>query len=106
MTGPFEGKKNVYLCPDCGHGFVTMDSVEGVTPFMTGCLNCQSMAQSLMYKIPQQVLGNPAVYWIRPPMDEWDKYSVHVRDHLSRGGLIRDDHGAKDIKKRKRSVRH
>lgn len=87
----FKGKKNVYLCPDCGHGFVSQDVAEGVTPFMTGCLNCGSMARSMMYNIPQELLGTPAVHWHRPKKEDWPKYSPGIQAHLEKGGLIRSD---------------
>ena len=73
MDHNFRGKKNVYICGDCGHGFVTQDMAEGVTPFMTTCLNCAAHATSMMYNIPQEILGSPAVRWIRPPEKIWPK---------------------------------
>lgn len=93
MKEPEAGRKNVYLCPDCGHGFVSEDAAEGVTPFMTTCLNCGGMAGSMFYNIPQQLLGRPAVRWVRPPESEWGRLNPSTQEHLRRGGLIRDDHG-------------
>lgn len=87
----FNGKKNIYLCPDCGHGFVTKDCAEGVTPFMTQCLICGSFARSMMYNIPQELLGTPAIRWIRPKKEVWGKLSAGLQQHLEKGGLIRDD---------------
>jgi len=88
----FKGKKNVYLCPECGHGFVSQDMAEGVTPFMTSCINCGAMARSMMYNIPQELLGRHAVMWVRPPQAEWPKYSISTQQHLENGGLVRSDH--------------
>lgn len=101
----FKGKKNVYLCGDCGHGFVSKDLDEGVTPFMTTCLNCGSTARSMMYNIPQELLGAAAVRWVRPPESEWPKFSPSTQEHLKRGGLIRSDHKALFRGKKKRLFR-
>ena len=101
MENPFQGKKNLYLCDDCGHGFITQDRDAGVTPMFTTCLNCKATARSAMYQIPKEWLAKttPAVRWIRPPKGEWGKFSPSTVDHLERGGLIRND--MKPAKKRK-----
>lgn len=99
----FQGKKNIYLCHDCGHGFISKDIHDGVTPFMTTCLNCKApTAQSLWYKYPQVLLqdATAAVNWVRPLQEEWGRYSPAVQDHLAKGGLIRSDQ-LKGQKKRK-----
>lgn len=101
----FKGKKNIYLCTKCGHGFVSEDADEGVTPFMTTCLSCRLMtAQSMMYAAPQEMLAHiePAVRWVRPPESEWAGFSKSVRDHLAREGLIRSDQPLHWRKPRKR----
>lgn len=98
----FKGKKNVYLCAVCGHGFVSQDVDDGYTPFMTPCLACDAMATSLVYKIPQEILGKPAVQWYRPPENEWPNFSPGVQEHLREGGLVRRDRK----QKRRRMVRH
>lgn len=105
MESPFKGKKNIYLCSDCGHGFVSQDRDAGVTPFMTTCLNCGSMARSMMYAAPQEILADvhPAVTWITPPKNEWGKYTPSTRQHLEKGGLIRSDMLKR--KKRKTGIR-
>lgn len=84
----FEGKKNVYMCCDCGHGFVSMDVDEGVTPFTAPCLNCDGLAKSFFYNIPQEILGNHAVEWFRPSAKASKKLPKPVREHVERGGLI------------------
>jgi len=101
MNG-FQGKKNVYICDDCGHGFVSMDVDAGVTPFLTSCLNCGALAKSMCYKIPQPLLGTPAVTWLRPRKEIWGKFSIGIQQHLEKGGLIRSDtKGLPGDKKRK-----
>ena len=106
MDGGFKGKKNVYICGDCGHGFVTQDSNEGTTPFQTTCLNCGCMASSMFYNIPQELLGNPAVRWIKPLRATWGKFNPAIRHHLEMGGLIRNDtKGLPSTKPRKKAFR-
>jgi len=86
----FKGKKNIYLCRDCGHGFVSVDIEEGTTPFMTKCLNCGLFAQSLCYAAPQKMLEDikPAVEWYRPSGDELSAMSAGTNQHVKMGGLI------------------
>jgi uncharacterized Zn finger protein len=87
---PFKGQKNVYICPDCGHGFVSQDVDEGTTPFTTMCLHCGQAARSLFYKIPQQILtGVAAVQWYRPEPAEVINLTAAAREHVERGGLLR-----------------
>lgn len=87
----FKGKKNIYLCQVCGHGFVSQDADEGTTPFMSPCLNCPAMAHSMMYAAPQEMLADmePAVIWYLPPFIERARLSDSVRAHIQNGGLIR-----------------
>ena len=100
MKHPFKGKKNVYICRACGHGFVSQDRDGGVTPFLTTCLNCGKLeAASMMYRIPQELLGTPAVTWLQPPKKAWKNYAKGIRDHLEKGGLIRHDTPTKSNKK-------
>jgi hypothetical protein len=86
----FQGKKNIYLCENCGHGFVTLDVDEGVTPFGTACLNkaCGKIAHSLFYRCPQEMLRSisPALEWYRP--DSLQGLSAWTCEHVEKGGLI------------------
>ncbi len=88
----FEGKKNVYLCEKCGHGFTSKDVDEGVTPFMTRCLNatCGGTAFSLCYKIPQGILApvDEAVEWYRPTPEQVIAMSHGIQEHVRAGGLL------------------
>lgn len=87
----FVGKKNIYLCHDCGQGFVTQDVDNGVTPFMTSCLNpdCGKMAQSMFYRCPQDMLTDvrPALEWYAPTLEEVASRPA-VLEHVRKGGLI------------------
>lgn len=88
----FQGKKNIYMCERCGHGFVTQDVDDGVTPFLTRCLNpeCTGLAASFCYQAPQQMLLKirPALEWYRPTGEALATLDPGVLDHVERGGLI------------------
>jgi predicted nucleic acid-binding Zn-ribbon protein len=88
----FQGKKNVYMCPKCGHGFVTIDIDEGVTPFLTGCLHsgCNGLAVSFCYRAPQDILADvrPALEWYRPTGEDLAALKPASLDHVARGGLL------------------
>lgn len=89
-----KNRKNVYICPACGHGFVSLDVDEGVTPFMSPCLACGQMAHSLCYKIPDALLGAPAVEWYRPDAEFLARATSATRGHVEMGGLISRRTGA------------
>ncbi len=86
------GKKNIYICPSCGHGFVTVDKDDGTTPFMTDCQRpgCGKAAHSLFYRCPQDMLADvqPALEWYRPTVLELGDKPPHVLDHIAKGGLL------------------
>lgn len=88
--GSFKGQRNIYMCASCGHGFVSEDVDDGVTPFATPCLHpgCGGFAQSFFYRAPQEALArvNPALEWYRPTAVEL--LTPAVRDHVDKGGLI------------------
>lgn len=88
-----EHKRNIYLCPQCGHGFVSIDLHQGVTPFATPCLRrpiCRGIATSMFYMAPQQFLERvqPAIEWHRPTEVEMFNMDLGVRQHVEKGGLI------------------
>jgi len=93
MDFSFQGKKNLYLCQTCGHGFVSQDMAEGTTPDMTPCLNrnCTSMAHSMMYAAPQEMLADmePAVTWHRPMVRQLETMKPAMVEYVRQGGLIR-----------------
>lgn len=88
----FKGKKNIYMCRKCGHGFVTVDIDEGVTPFQTSCLNpgCGGHAASFCYRAPQEILADirPALEWYRPTSEEMATLKPASLDHVAQGGLL------------------
>lgn len=90
--GTLVGKKNIYFCSECGHGFVTVDRDNGVTPFMTTCdrAPCAAAAYSFFYRAPQEMLKNiePAYEWYRPSEEDLAGKSDQVKDHVARGGLL------------------
>lgn len=86
------GKKNIYLCETCGHGFVSQDVDKGITPFTTHCINsaCNGHARSLMYAAPQRILADisPAIEWYKPTFAERKKMPATTRRHCENDGLI------------------
>lgn len=86
------GKKNIYICRTCGHGFVTVDRDAGVTPFMTNCdrAPCAAPAYSFFYGAPQEMLKDiePAYEWYRPSDEELAGKPDPVKDHVAHGGLL------------------
>lgn len=88
----FKGKKNIYLCAECGHGFVSEDIDEGVTPFMDRCPICETgMGTSLFYNVPQEILEKkPArVEWHKPAKKDIRKANPSLKQHYEKGGLKR-----------------
>lgn len=94
-------RKNVYLCEDCGGGFVSADLEEGVTPFMTKCVLCGGTASSLFYNVPQQILANlpHRLEWYKPSKREYKKLSLGAQSHVDKGGLISREVPPKKIKR-------
>jgi hypothetical protein len=83
----FQGKKNVYTCQTCAWKAITVDLVEGVTPFMIGCERplCEGDAYSAGYVVDQTLL--PTHEWYRPDTKEAKRLGRLWRDHLKGGGL-------------------
>lgn len=87
----YQGKKNVYTCPK-GHKTVTVDTDDGVTPFMLGCRqkdddgkhNCTQMARSSMYRVDQTL--TPEFEWYKP--DNMKGLNLSERGHVKKGGLL------------------
>ena len=85
----YRGKRNIYACSACKHKFVTIDLVEGTTPFMLRCLHCKdSSAQSSCYKVPQDLL--PTHEWYKPDEAEYAKLDSdpNTKEHVDMGGLL------------------
>lgn len=86
-----EGMKNIYTCPK-GHETVTVDSDEGVTPFVLRCRqkaddgkhNCTEMAKSAMYDVDQT---RKAEYeWFMP--STLKGLNSSEIEHVRKGGLL------------------
>lgn len=84
-------RRNVYMCPKCGKGFVSEDIDQGTTPFMVNCLTdgCDGKAESFCYKAPAELLSryNPAVEFYKPTYQERKKMTHAMQQHVSKGGL-------------------
>lgn len=84
-----EGKDmvNCYRCHNCGNIIKTVNTEDGVTPFVIQCDKCNGEATSLMYidVLPDEV----ATYeWYRPSLKFVLKTTTSVREHVLNGGLI------------------
>lgn len=87
----FEGKKNIYVCDKCSGHIVTVDLVEGVTPFTTGCKatpGCKGVMRSSMYRVFDQSM-KASHEWYKPDARELAmEPNAAVVDHVERGGLL------------------
>lgn len=88
------GERNAYRCDKCRGEIVTVNLVDGVTPFMVDCRakwpgTCEGMAKSSFYRIDQ---ASPAGWgWYRPDETELARLeALHpgVRQHVEAGGLL------------------
>jgi hypothetical protein len=99
MVMSYIGKKNIYMCPKCGRGFITLDVDKGTTPFLTGCLTegCTGLARSFCYHAPQMLLDDlaPALEWYQPEESEFAALSAATQVHVKNGGLISRRRGAR-----------
>ena len=108
-------KLNIYTCNTCGGRIVTVDLVEGTTPFMVGCrvtehdaklranedglaieelrglwdtLKCKGDMYSSFYRVPPDA-PEPTWEWYKPDAKEYAKLPlVTRRDHVDKGGLL------------------
>lgn len=85
------GEKNAYRCEECQYVYVTVDLVDGVTPFMLRCRNpekpeCGGWMKSAFYRIdPARV---PDGEWYRPDKAEASFLSKPLFHHVKQGGLL------------------
>lgn len=77
---------NRWSC-DCGYSILTVEHVDGVTPFMVPCGRCGGMAKSHSYKVTVGPNEKPDGEWRMPTADEYRKLNAGCRDHCDRGGL-------------------
>jgi hypothetical protein len=86
----YQGKINTYTCPK-GHVTVTIDTDDGVTPFMIRCRqhadhaehNCTEAAKSAGYRCDQKL--TPEYEWFRP--QSLEGLSPAMKHHVQQGGL-------------------
>lgn len=90
---------NYYRCEKCRQYTVSKDLADGVTPFMIRChatQDCQGMAQSCFYRVPQTTHQQPHIIWYKPSPDELAQYVANldpirqeeVKEHVNKGGLL------------------
>jgi hypothetical protein len=92
-------KINAYTC-SIGHRVITVDRIDGVTPFSITCPKCReelgttTYAESAMYKVVQD--QKPEYEFYKPTKQELDdlqkscsqqEYEYHL-EHLAKGGLL------------------
>lgn len=84
-----EGKINVYVCPKCRAEHVTINTVDGVTPFLIRCRDatgCQDdFAQSCFYRVDQN--RRPRWEWYRPAADDPVMKNPGMKEYVAQGGL-------------------
>lgn len=80
------GLVNAYVCA-AGHTTWTRNANEGVTPFIIDCPNCEQLARSQFYRVPQQ--GQPVTHeWYRPTKRWTRRLPADEREHIELGGLL------------------
>lgn len=71
----------------CGYSILTVEHVDGVTPFLVPCGRCGGVAKSHFYKVTVGPNEKPDGEWRMPTADEYRKLNAECRDHCDRGGL-------------------
>ncbi len=84
----FQGKKNGYICQDCGCRIVTVDRDAGVTPFSIGCRRgcCKGLMYSSFYRVPQDL--EASWEWYRAEDGEVRAMPPGCWEHHRQGGLF------------------
>lgn len=81
------GLINRYVCDSKTHAFHTINLNVGTTPFITKCLECDSLAQSSMYQVKNKI--NLVKYcWYRPIREFMLRLDVGTQRHVLNGGLV------------------
>lgn len=83
-----QGQKNLYQCNTCQGQIVTLDLVDGTTPFILPCYvtpGCEGDMHSAFYnnihpRVPFQF------EWFKP--QTLDGYDEDTREHIRKGGLV------------------
>lgn len=85
--------KNLYRCQACGEAIVTINRVEGTTPFTLGCRateGCTGRMTSSFYRLPPDA-PEPTWEWYRPGANKLRRLKRRdpaTADHVERGGLL------------------
>lgn len=80
---------NRYVCRACGGSVVTVDRVEGVTPFYLDCYatkGCNGPMMSSFYRVEGD--PTPTFEWYRPGKAERKGLDPATREHVKLGGLL------------------
>jgi hypothetical protein len=70
-----KGKRNCYVCQNCGGRIITYNRIDIVTPFMVGCRvsdDCEGMMHTCFY--PDE-LQNPLTWSRFKTTHAWESYS-------------------------------
>jgi hypothetical protein len=82
------GKVNNYVCRECRGRIVTVNRVQGTTPFLVLCdakPGCKGMMQSVLYRCDQS--ERPTHEWFRPTLKEAKRQGLDMLQHVKMGGL-------------------
>ena len=89
-----KGQRNKYVCEKCGGEFITVNLVDGVTPYTLECRAnwpeiCSGLARSQFYRIDQTT---PAGWgWYRPDgveLERLEQLHPGTKDYVKNGCLI------------------
>ena len=90
------GRKNLYRCNKCGHIIVTLDIVDGTTPFMLQCCatqGCRGFMYSQFYNCDQRL---PHTHeWYKP--ESYDGFDPATIEHFEKGGLALRTKGGEEL---------
>lgn len=82
------GLVNNYTCRACGGRIVTVNRVEGTTPFLVECRvkpGCQGLMQSGFYRCDQAEA--PTHEWYLPSLKWARRQGPDMLEHVKQGGL-------------------
>lgn len=88
-SAPKTGKVNVYICEKCRRQLWTRHIDDGVTPFMTKCINdkCTGLAQSCFYPADAQNPWMVHAVWKKEPNAWWGDEDAQ-KHHSENGGVF------------------
>lgn len=85
-----KGQRNAYVCSKCGGRIVTVNLVDGATPYIVECranwpAECDGLSKSQFYRIDQET--PPGWGWYMPDEAELLKLGEEWQAHCKAGGL-------------------